>query len=320
MSNHKEPPGMVRDRGDVFLWGWWRVERLLSRLNHGSVDTGKPIGALPGLWPARLVYSVNRWADVPLHANQKRAARAGDSGGWIHRLREAAPVMVLPRGKTGRAVSTNWPRMAKQMFMTSGAAEYRAELAVSLGLSVASLEQLGVGLGHDSFGRFSSWPERDALRGTVGIVRRYPDARKRHIPGGTQGLYIPQGWSRAAGPIFLPEGGSDTAALVGMGLCAVRQAQQHGRRESAGCAAPESSQSANHRARRERSQAAARWHHAAVPKQLRWLCLVLARQVQDACYRCQPDPSFEPQGSFALDSRCQGCPRLVQSERFGDEP
>src|SRR5690606_6224803 len=81
--------------------------------------------------------------------------------------------------------------------------------------------RLGVGLGRDSLGQYSSWPERDARHGTVGIVRRFADATKRHISGGARGLYVPLGWSRAKGPIFLPEGGSDTAAIIGIGLCAI---------------------------------------------------------------------------------------------------
>lgn len=113
----------------------------------------------------------------------------------------------------------DWARNAREMFEHQAARHARWQLAEQLGVSIDSLERLGVGVSPD--GSFTSWPERNARGRTIGIVRRYPDGTKKHMPGGHAGLYIARDWHSAAGPILLPEGGSDTAALLTMGLSAV---------------------------------------------------------------------------------------------------
>jgi hypothetical protein len=107
------------------------------------------------------------------------------------------------------------------MFTASGAAAVRVGLARCLGISPPALEVLGVGSGQDAAGQFSSWPERDGSGMVVGIVRRYGDGSKKHMSGGSAGLYYANSWRDTAGPVLLPEGGSDTAALLTMGLSAI---------------------------------------------------------------------------------------------------
>lgn len=107
------------------------------------------------------------------------------------------------------------------------------KLAHSLGVSVRSLQQLSIGWST----RDKAWtfPERDHQRHIVGILRRYTDGDKKVIRGGKRGLYIPRGWEDIPGPVFVPEGASDVAALLSRGLCVVgRPACQGGVAELAG--------------------------------------------------------------------------------------
>lgn len=142
--------------------------------------------------------------------------REARGGGWIHRT-SAGPLRLPPVQATMPVA--DWSRKAREMFEHQAARHARWQLAEHLGVDAVALERLGVGVSPD--GSFTSWPERDATGRTIGIVRRYPDGTKKHMSGGNAGLYIPRDWNSAAGPILLPEGGSDTAALLTMGLCAI---------------------------------------------------------------------------------------------------
>lgn len=147
----------------------------------------------------------------------------GDAGGWIHKVEGAevieAPVIAKPARKIDQETLS---KRVAQMYRTKGAAEARIELAERIGVSLLSLEALEVGLGYDRDGkRFWSLVERDILWRPVGVSRRYENGSKRHLPGTTHGLYFAKDWYAIRGPILLPEGGSDTAALLTMGLCAI---------------------------------------------------------------------------------------------------
>jgi hypothetical protein len=92
-----------------------------------------------------------------------------------------------------------------------------AELATILGVSVVALQDLGVG--HLYSGAWCwSFPERAAAGDVIGVNRRYLDGKKKSM--GRRGLTYADGWDRG-GPILLPEGGSDAAALLTMGLSVI---------------------------------------------------------------------------------------------------
>ena len=68
--------------------------------------------------------------------------------------------------------------------------------------------------------------ERDAQGEVIGTSHRFPDGGKGFAPGGRRGLVIP--WplgtyagSTASSPVYVCEGASDTAAMLGLGLDAV---------------------------------------------------------------------------------------------------
>lgn len=90
-------------------------------------------------------------------------------------------------------------------------------LATELGVSVDSLERLEV----TCLPGFSLWPERSADGTVIGLCDRFPDGTKKQEAGTKRGLTFCDGWHEIPGPVLLPEGGSDTAAALTMGLCAV---------------------------------------------------------------------------------------------------
>ena len=115
-------------------------------------------------------------------------------------------------------------------------------LAGQLGVSVASLHQLGCGWDPAKPNRLrgSCWafPARDGDGNVIGISLRFPEPRrnkegdlvgKAAVYGGKQGLfYDPAAWSRGSGPILLVEGATDTAAALTMGLAAVGRPSNRG--------------------------------------------------------------------------------------------
>jgi len=67
------------------------------------------------------------------------------------------------------------------------------------------------------------FPERDATGRVIGIQRRFSDPAlgKKVIHRSHRGLYLPDGWRERPGPVWVPEGASDVAALLTAGRCAV---------------------------------------------------------------------------------------------------
>lgn len=140
-------------------------------------------------------------------------------GGWIHRLDEPLPVVKIEPKREEPPV--DWTNEAQRMYR-HGDAE-RRRLSEVLGLKTEALEELMVGMGFDEYRRqsFSSWPERNAAGMVVGIVRRYMDGSKKTMKGSHHGLYYGRAPVVMPGPVYLPEGGSDTAALIGLGVNAI---------------------------------------------------------------------------------------------------
>ena len=88
------------------------------------------------------------------------------------------------------------------------------ELAKQLGVSLGSLKSLGVGWSNE----YQSWlfPMRNGQNEIIGYNRRFKNGEKRIVQGTNAGLYIPQ--VEPFGIPYVCEGGSDTAALLDLGL------------------------------------------------------------------------------------------------------
>ena len=96
------------------------------------------------------------------------------------------------------------------------------ELAISLGVSVNSLQELQVAWSEPD----GCWlfPERDHQKRIIGLLKRFPDGSKRSISDGKRGLYIPTSFSVRKSEIIVVEGGSDTAAGLTLGWNVVGRA------------------------------------------------------------------------------------------------
>lgn len=149
----------------------------------------------------------------------------GDGGGWIHKV-DGKPMQVIERPKKPE-IDVDFTALALKCF--ENGADVRASLSTELGVGVEALERLLVGSGFDDYRSlgYSTWPERRQGGKVVGIIRRYRVAvsegggNKLTLPGSKHGLYLPRDWWKGTGPVLLVEGGSDTAALLTLGMCAI---------------------------------------------------------------------------------------------------
>ncbi len=159
--------------------------------------------------------------------------RPVESGGWIHRLTGALPVIQVDKWKPRDLPDfTGW---ARNYARNPKAKEARRKLARMLCVSVSVLERLGVGYGQDDYGgrsEFWAFPEFDHNHRVVGVVRRFFPGQehvdehgdkvgKKTMYGSAHGLYFQRDWSRGEGPYFITEGGSDTASMLSHGLRAI---------------------------------------------------------------------------------------------------
>jgi len=154
-----------------------------------------------------------------------------------------APQPVTRRQPVGDAVAkppptaeelTRW-RAESEAYEAALTDEGRAQLAALLGVSACALRSLHVGWKAENrhqAGSEGPWvddgpawtfPEKDPSGRITGIMRRYQDPalEKRVIYRSRRGLYLPDGWREMPGPVFVPEGASDVAALGTAGRCAV---------------------------------------------------------------------------------------------------
>lgn len=95
-------------------------------------------------------------------------------------------------------------------------------LHLQLDVSESSLARLECGFSD----KHNAWtfPMRNGLGEMIGVSLRGRNGTKWAIPGSKLGLFIPYNLS-SEGPIFMPEGASDTAALLDLGLNAVGRPQ-----------------------------------------------------------------------------------------------
>ena len=144
--------------------------------------------------------------------SEKESPGKDGSLGWLHKIGD--PIPVQPEKETVKIKDVG--AVAKKMYHDKLAAEKRQELAASLGVTVASLESLRVGIGWDHGGEeFASFPSMDADCRITGITRRYFDGSKKTLAGtSNSGIFVPMNWWTHPGPVLIVEGASDVAALI----------------------------------------------------------------------------------------------------------
>ena len=132
----------------------------------------------------------------------------------------AGPRMMSTQSCPISEPNVDYARFDSIVRMHAATSQVMSALAEQLRLPVSSL--LALGVCYDAHASRWVFPERDAERRVVGITYRYRDGSKICESGGKRGLSIPSDIDqRRAGPVYLAEGASDTAALHAVGLSAI---------------------------------------------------------------------------------------------------
>ena len=136
--------------------------------------------------------------------------------GWLHRLRESAPPATLRRMiRVPVLAATDFGAPADKYRRAVRQADLE-HLAAELGLTAASLRRLRIGWDGEAW----TFPMVDATGRIVGIRRRLPAGRKLSVPGGHEGLFIPEDMDSPA-TLGICEGPTDTAALLDLGFAGI---------------------------------------------------------------------------------------------------
>jgi hypothetical protein len=193
-----------------------------SRSEDGFFLCRKQSGNVPGLVYLGQSKKNTQWGQYrrvgdPLLNGHAKAPACADAKPWY--------VLTVPKKKTFRELAVE--------FSKKFTSPLRSELAELLGLPEASFSSFPL-IGFDPDNReFNSetktwdampcwtFPEVDAAGTIIGIIKRFRDGKKKAVADSNRGLYVPDGWSGADGPVFCPEGASDTLAMGAAGLCAV---------------------------------------------------------------------------------------------------
>ena len=145
-------------------------------------------------------------------------------GQFLYRLKDDEDFRKRPRAnvvKPKRELPVkpkpDWQALSAQWFNAPTAESHRKQLAKFLAVSCDSLRELEVGFNGTAW----TIPERDDERVVIGISRRIRNGRKLRMKDSKSGLTFAKSWNEGSGPILLPEGASDVAALLTMGLNAV---------------------------------------------------------------------------------------------------
>jgi len=147
------------------------------------------------------------------------SARPHSKGGWFHGY----------PGSDGNFKVTKFippTRSAPQvldaesvMDSVSGAGDIKS-LSESLGVSMDSLDALAVGYSHAH--KAWAFPMSDGDGKYIGIRLRNKDGQKWAVTGSRQGVFLPKSNFKVTPKVcYLPEGPTDTAALLSMGLFSI---------------------------------------------------------------------------------------------------
>ena len=154
--------------------------------------------------------------------------RPSPKGGWLHaKEAECAQRAYIPPRKPRKSDAELRDRFAPFCAESEKNALDKLErLSVQLAVSVEALRLLHVG--YAVVGDQACWtfPERNHRGWIVGVTRRLVAPKdgqrgKLCMSGSRRALTYCDGWDKFPGPIYLVEGGSDTAAGLTLGLCVV---------------------------------------------------------------------------------------------------
>lgn len=156
------------------------------------------------------------FGDRAMKCMRVESAHPCDSGGWFHFYDSDKPAYV-PRHQPPQ------PTRAIDAFgmwhKWQSVSHSRCDLAQALGVSVDSL--LGIGAAWAPEHKAWAFPMHDGQRNVIGIRLRNIDGFKWAVPGSKQGVFIPMPEVPTQPIAYLPEGPTDTAALLSIGLYAI---------------------------------------------------------------------------------------------------
>lgn len=138
------------------------------------------------------------------------------SVGYLHPLNGNWDFHEAPRKSESRVAPAAIPKLMDN-FRRNASAEHINWLSTNLHVSPESLNMLAVGR-RDPY----TWafPMRNSRNAVVGIRLRTNDGKKFAVTGSHQGLFIPQTIVNVD-LVFLPEGPTNTAAALSIGLYAI---------------------------------------------------------------------------------------------------
>ena len=157
--------------------------------------------------------------DTVICCMRVESSRRCSNGGWLHPLGSSSAGGVAyhqgpARPTRQRSVGINWGALV-ELYVKAVQPKPLAQLAALLGVTVPALRALDIGWDGEAW----VMPERRPDRQVCGIKRR-TSPQKLYVNGSAPGLYIPRDLNGSE-PLFICEGGSDTAALWGLGVSVI---------------------------------------------------------------------------------------------------
>ena len=164
--------------------------------------------------PDWCMYSEDGQVAVCARISEGAKKKCGDAG-WLH-------ILVPGTKPTGKPIKRYVPEPVKDF--TAEAVSYQAaisdkqieELALSLDVSIDSLERLCVGWDGESW----TFPMRNENLKIIGIRRRFPNGKKLSVKCSSNALFVPDGLSNV-GDLIITEGESDCAAALDLNFDAI---------------------------------------------------------------------------------------------------
>ena len=156
------------------------------------------------------------FGDKAMLCQRVESSKPHAKGGWFH-FYENAPSrpLFIPKARPAPA-QIDAGRVMSQLISN----RHISELAELLGVSQASLTRLGAAWSAKD--KAWAFPMSDGDGNRIGIRLRNDDAQKWTVTGSRQGVFLPNiAEEHGIKVAYLPEGPTDTAALLTMGLFAI---------------------------------------------------------------------------------------------------
>lgn len=177
-----------------------------------------------------------REGDAAICQREESPRRIGEAG-WLH---GAEPARLRPCEREYSLAPAHGRSDIEALAVSYQRAlgiEHLQMLSRDLGVSESALVRLGAGLADHRemealglhWARYAySFPMRSGSWQTTGIRLRLSNGKKLSVKGGREGLFVPCGLEPDPDRLFLVEGPSDTAALLGLGLDALGRPSARG--------------------------------------------------------------------------------------------